>query len=59
MLEQVGAVLDQLAVSEEHMLRQSLSEIEAYLQRSMLELAREALMHRLAVDPRAEQKRGI
>ena len=41
------------------MLRQSLSEIEAYLQRSMLELAREALMHRLAVDPRAEQKRGI
>ena len=58
MLEQVGAVLDQLAVSEEHMLRQSLSEIEAYLQRSMLELAREALMHRLAVDPRADPKRG-
>lgn len=39
------------------MLKQSLSEIEAFLQQKMLELARDALMHRLAVDPRADPKR--
>ena len=36
------------------MLKQSLSEIEAFLQQKALELARNALMHRLAVDPRAD-----
>ncbi len=39
------------------MLKQSLSEIEATLQEGMLKLAREILMHRLAMDPRADPKR--
>lgn len=57
MLQKTGAVLDKIAASEEQMLKQSLSEIEAFLQQKMLDLAREALMHRLAVDPRADPKR--
>ena len=39
------------------MLKQSLSEIEAFLQQRMANLTRKALMHRLAVDPRADPKR--
>ena len=39
------------------MLKQSLSEIEATLQEGMLKLAREILMHRLAMDPRADPER--
>lgn len=47
-------MLEDIAASEERMLKQSLSEIEAFLQQKALELARNALMHRLAVDPRAD-----
>ena len=36
------------------MLKQSLSEIEAFLLEEALKLARKGLMHRLAVDPRAD-----
>jgi hypothetical protein len=50
-------MLDTLAISEEQMMKQSLAEIEVFLQQQVLELAREALMHRLAVDPRADPKR--
>ncbi|MBI4676972.1 MAG: hypothetical protein HY748_05260, partial [Elusimicrobia bacterium] len=39
------------------MLKQTLSELEAYLQQEMRELTRETLMHRLAVDPRANPDR--
>jgi hypothetical protein len=50
-------MLEDIAASEEQMLKQSLSEIEAFLQQRALELARDALMHRLALDPRADPKR--
>ncbi|MFH1725592.1 MAG: ISKra4 family transposase [Elusimicrobiota bacterium] len=39
------------------MLKQSLSEIEVFLQQEVLKLARKALMHRFAVDPRADPDR--
>jgi hypothetical protein len=52
------ALLENMAASEEQMLKQSLSDLEAYLQREALNLARTALMHRLAVDPRADPKPG-
>ena len=56
-LQKAAAMLEEIAASEEQMLKQTLSEVEAYLQRKALELAREALTHRLAVDPRADPKR--
>jgi len=56
-LEKAAAILDEIASSEEQMLKQSLSEIEAFLQQRMSELTRNALMHRLAMDPRADPKR--
>jgi hypothetical protein len=52
-LRKHAAILDALGASEERMLKQTLSELEAYLQQQMRELTRETLMHRLAVDPRA------
>jgi hypothetical protein len=56
-LRKHAAILDALGASEERMLKQTLSELEAYLQQEMRELTRETLMHRLAVDPRANPDR--
>jgi len=57
LLGRYATILDGMVPSEEQMLKQTLSELEAYLQRQMLELARQTLMQRLAVDPRADPKR--
>jgi len=49
-------MIEEITVSGEQMLSQSLAEIEEYLRERSLKLARNIMMHRFAVDPRANPK---
>jgi len=55
--QEAVAMIEEITASEEQMLTQSLAEIEEYLREKSLRLARNIIMHRFAVDPRADPKR--